>query len=71
MVGAALVDGLQATGAGAAMDIHAEEHMRAAGGIVAVACQEEVVGRAALTWRSQAEVSVNFNTCMYCKFFEI
>ena len=50
VVGAAPADGLQATGAGAALDICVEEHMQAAGGIVAVACREEVVGRAALTW---------------------
>ena len=71
MVGAAPADDLQATGAGAAVDICVEEQMQVAGGIAAVACREEVVGRAALTWRSQAEVSVNFNACMYCKFFRI
>ena len=55
MVGAVSAGGLRATSAGAAVGTRAEEHTRAAGGIGAVACQEKVVGCAALTWQSQAE----------------
>ena len=64
MVGAALADGLRATSAGTAVAIRAEEHARAAGGIVAVACQEKVVGCAALTWLSQAE-SIHEFQCLH------
>ena len=64
MVGAAPADGLQATGAGGPVGIRVEEHVCAAGGTVAVACQEKVVGRAALTWRNQTE-SIHYFQCLH------
>ena len=44
MVRVTPTDGLRATATGAAMGVRAEEHVRAAGWIVASACREEGTG---------------------------